>query len=185
MTAPGRIVVTAGPTISAADIRSVVPNAEVVPPISFGEALSYGLRPGDTLLIVDGLFFQHASVRHKELLTLIGDEVRVVGSSSMGALRAAELYPFGMEGYGWVFEGYRDGVLEADDEVGMVHGDPEDGYPVFVDALVNMRHTAARAVDAGVLSASLAHEVVASARATPFTMRTWDRLLNDVGAPDN
>lgn len=104
MTACGRIVVTAGPTISAADIRSVVPDAEVAPPIAFGQALSYDLRSGDTLLIVDGLFFQQPSVRHKELLTLMADGVRVVGSSSMGALRAAELHPFGMEGYGWVFE---------------------------------------------------------------------------------
>lgn len=76
MTACGRIVVTAGPTISAADIRSVVPDAEVAPPIAFGQALSYDLRSGDTLLIVDGLFFQQPSVRHKELLTLMADGVR-------------------------------------------------------------------------------------------------------------
>lgn len=180
-----RVVVTAGPTIGANDIRAVVPNAEVVPPISFGDAFRYGLRPGDTLLIVDGLFFQHASVRHKELLTLMDDGVRVVGSSSMGALRAAELHPFGMEGYGWVFEGYRDGVLEADDEVGMVHGDPDDGYPVFVDALVNIRQTAARAVETGLLSLSLADRLVETARGTTFTMRTWDRLLEAVGVPES
>jgi hypothetical protein len=177
-----RIVVTAGPTISANDIRVVVPDAEVVPPISFGEALSYGLRPGDTLLIVDGLLFQHPSVRRNELLTLIADGVRVVGSSSMGALLAAKLHPFGMEGYGWVFWAYRDGVLDADDEVAMVCGDAEDGYPVFVDALANMRHTVARAVRTGVLSASLAEQLIDTARRTPFTMRTWDRLLADVGA---
>ncbi len=185
MTTGGRIVVTAGPTIAVADIRAVVPNAEVVQPISFGQALGYGLRPGDTLLIVDGLFFQHASVRHKELLTLIADGVRVVGSSSMGALRAAELHPFGMEGYGWVFEAYRDGVLEADDEVGMVHGDPEDDYPVFVDALVNIRQTVARAVESGVLSAPMADQLIETARSTPFTQRTWNRLLDAVGAPES
>ncbi len=185
MTTPPRIIVTAGPTISVADIRAIVPNAEVMPPISFGQALSYGLRPDDTLLIVDGLFFQHPSVRHKELLALIADGVRVAGSSSMGALRAAELHPFGMEGYGWVYEGYRDGLLEADDEVGMVHGDPQDGYPVFVDALVNIRQTVARAVNSGLLSASLADELIETARTTPFTMRTWNRLLDAVGAPNS
>ncbi|OSC41342.1 TfuA-like protein [Mycobacterium decipiens] len=185
MTADGRVVVTAGPTISGDEIHAVLPNAEVVPPISFGEALRYGLRAGDTLLIVDGLFFQRASVRHKELLTLIGDGVRVVGSSSMGALRAAELHPFGMEGYGWVFEGYRDGLLEADDEVGMVHGDPEDGYPVFVDALVNIRQTVTRAVESAVLSAPLADQLIQTARNTPLTMRTWDRLLNTAGIPES
>lgn len=185
MTADGRVVVTAGPTIGADDIHAVLPNAEVVPPISFGDAFRYGLRAGDTLLIVDGLFFQRASVRHKELLTLMDDGVRVVGSSSMGALRAAELHPFGMEGYGWVFEGYRDGVLEADDEVGMVHGDPDDGYPVFVDALVNIRQTAARAVETGLLSASLADRLIETARSTTFTMRTWDRLLEAAGVPES
>lgn len=184
MTAGARIVVTAGPTISPAEIRAVVPNAEVVPPISFGQALGYGLRQGDTLLIVDGLFLQHAPVRHKELLTLIADGVRVIGCSSMGALRAAELHPFGMEGYGWVFEGYRYGLLEADDEVAMVHGEPDDGYPVFVDALVNMRHTVIIAVTAGVLDAPMADQIIEAARVTPFTLRTWDRLLADVGAPD-
>ncbi len=185
MTTGGRLVVTAGPTITADEIRAVVPNAEVVPPISFGQAFGYGLRPGDTLLIVDGLFFQHASVRHKELLALLDDGVRVAGSSSMGALRAAELHPWGMEGYGWVFEGYRDGLLEADDEVGMVHGDPEDGYPVFVDALVNIRQTVSRAVEFGILSASLADRLIATARSTPFTLRTWDRLLDAVDAPES
>ena len=185
MTASPRLVVTAGPTIGVDDIQSVAPNAEVVQPISFGQAFAYGLLPGDTLLIVDGLFFQHPSVRHKELLTLIDDGVRVAGSSSMGALRAAELHQFGMEGYGWVFEGYRDGLLNADDEVGMVHGDPEDGYPVFVDALVNIRQTVARAVESGLLSASLAEELIETARSTPFTMRTWNRLLDAVGAPES
>lgn len=184
-TGPERIVVTAGPTIGAGEIRAVVPNAEVVQPIAFGDAFRYGLGAGDTLLIVDGLFYQQASVRHKELLTLMDDGVRVVGSSSMGALRAAELHPFGMEGYGWVFEGYRDGLLEADDEVGMVHGDPDDGYPVFVDALVNIRHTVARAVESGLLPDSLANQLIETARSTPFTMRTWNRLLDAVGVREN
>ncbi|KAA1244755.1 TfuA-like protein [Mycobacterium simiae] len=184
MTAAGRLVVTAGPTIDVNDIHAVAPNAEVAKPISFGDALGYGLKQGDTLLIVDGLFFQHAPVRHKELLTLMEDGVRVVGSSSMGALRAAELHPFGMEGYGWVFESYRNGYLEADDEVGMVHGEPEDGYPVFVDALVNIRQTLSLAVQTGLLSAQLESDLIAAARRMPFTARTWDRLLGAVDAPE-
>lgn len=185
MTADARIVVTAGPTIGAEDIHAVIPHAEVVPPISFGDALRYGLCSGDTLLIVDGLFFQSASVRHKELLTLMDDGVRVVGSSSMGALRAAELHPFGMEGYGWVFEGYRDGIIDADDEVGMVHGDPEDGYPVFVDALVNIRQTVSQAVKSGVLPPETAEQIIETARRTPFTQRTWNRLLESAGVPES
>lgn len=181
MSTSPRIVVTAGPTISGDEIREVVPHAEVVAPIAFGDAFGYGLRAGDTLLIIDGLFLQHPSVRHKELLALIADGVRVTGASSMGALRAAELHPFGMQGYGWVFEAYRDGVIDADDEVGMVHGDGEDGYPVFVDALVNMRHTVAHAVEKDVLAPAVAEQLVEVARRTPFTMRSWQALLTTIG----
>lgn len=113
------------------------------------------------------------------------DGIRVVGSSSMGTLRAAELHPFGMEGYGWVFDSYRNRHLEADDEVGMVHGEPDDGCPVFVDALVNIRQTLRRAVQIGLLSAQLASDLIVTARQMPFTASTWDRLLGAVDAPES
>jgi len=179
----GRIVVTAGPTISPAEIRREIPGAEVREPIAFGDAFGYGLIAGDRLLIIDGLFLHRPPVRHKELLGLLGDGVTVAGASSMGALRAAELHPFGMLGYGEVFAGYRDGRLEADDEVAMVHGSPPDGYPVFVDALVNIRATLAHAQSLGLLSAANTVAMVAAARALPFTARHWTTLLSEAGLP--
>jgi hypothetical protein len=48
----------------------------------------------------------------------------------MGALRAAELHTFGMVGVGRVFEGYRDGVYEDDDEVAVVHGSRKPVLPL-------------------------------------------------------
>ena len=42
---------------------------------------------------------------------------QVFGAASMGALRAAELAPFGMIGVGAIFAAYRDGRLTGDDEV--------------------------------------------------------------------
>src|SRR3954466_4399150 len=151
-----RTVVTAGPTISATAIATVLPAAEVVAPIAFGDAFSYQLGVGDQLLILDGLFLQRPAVRHKELLTLLDAGVLIAGASSMGALRAAELHRFGMLGFGAIFEAYRDGSIDADDEVAMVHGEAQDGYPVFVDALVNIRATLRTAVAAGVLEQSTA-----------------------------
>ena len=46
----------------------------------------------------------------------------------MGALRAAELHVFGMVGVGRVFELFRDGLLEDDDEVAVAHGPADSGY---------------------------------------------------------
>src|SRR5688572_32760283 len=54
--------------------------------------------------------------------TLFRSGVRVFGAASMGALRAAELQPFGMIGVGQVFQAYRRGHLTDDDEVAVAHG---------------------------------------------------------------
>ena len=67
--------------------------------------------------------------------------IHVFGSASMGALRAAQLWPFGMEGVGVIFESYRDGKLEDDDEVAMTHGPSEVGFVAASEAMVDIRPT--------------------------------------------
>lgn len=178
-----RTVVTAGPTISPAEIRRLLPAAQPVPPIAFGHAAGYRLRAGDQLLIIDGLFLQQPAVRHKELLALLDGGVQVAGCSSMGALRAAELAPFGMRGFGEIYRAYRDGSIQADDEVALVHGEAADGYPVIVDALVNLRATVTEAARTRLLTTEQANELIATAAGLPFTHRSWQRILSLAGIP--
>ena len=70
-----------------------------------------------------------ARVWHKEILWALPEGVPVFGSASMGALRAAELRGFGMRGVGRIFEAFREGALEDDDEVALAHGPAATGYP--------------------------------------------------------
>lgn len=56
-----------------------------------------------------------SSVRHKEIPHLLANGVTVIGCSSMGALRAAELHPQDLTGSGQVFAMY------GDDEVAVPH----------------------------------------------------------------
>src|SRR6185503_19851746 len=93
------------------------------------------------------------AVWHKEILWAMSEGIHVFVSGSMGALRAAELASFGMIGVGAVFEAYRDGVLEDDDEVAVVHAAAEHDYRAGSEALVNIRATLARARTEGVLDA--------------------------------
>lgn len=179
-----RVVVTAGPTISSAEVKAIIAHAEVVAPIQFGDAFGYGLRRGDTLVVLDGSSLDAPPARQKELLALITDGVRVIGAGSVGALRAVECGEFGMEGYGWVYDAYRNDVLIADDEVWSVYGDADVGYPVIVDALVNIRHTMVRAVGENCVSEELAERLVSAAAGIPFTMRTWERILQEAGIDD-
>jgi hypothetical protein len=117
------------------------------------------------------------SVWHKEVLWALSQGIHVYGAASMGALRAAELHAFGMVGVGRIFEDFRDGVLEADDEVALVHGPAEAGWIALSEALVDIRATLRAAQSAGVLDARDAATLLALSQGLYYPDRSWDRLL--------
>lgn len=133
------MIVFLGPTLDVAEARTVL-DALYLPPVSQGDVLRAVLAHGPSMIgIVDGFFEQVPAVWHKELLWAMEQGVHLYGSASMGALRAAELHSFGMVGVGRIFEDFRDGVLEDDDEVAVVHGPPDLGYRPLSEAMVNIR----------------------------------------------
>jgi hypothetical protein len=81
--------VYAGPTIGAAEITAIVPDAAVHPPVRHGDLLRLAAEPGDIVVLIDGAWHQAPPVRHKEILHLLAAGVRVVGAASMGALSCA------------------------------------------------------------------------------------------------
>ena len=56
-------------------------------------------------------------------------------------------------GVGRIFEAYRDGELEDDDEVAVIHGPAETGYVALSEAMVNIRRTLGRGRAAAASSA--------------------------------
>lgn len=171
-----RTVVYVGPSLPHDEVRRRLPGAEIHPPVRHGDLLRLSTRPGDTVLLIDGIFLHSAAVRHKEILALLAAGVTVAGSSSMGALRAAELAPYGMRGVGRVFELYRLGVIDADDEVAITHTAEEDGLRPLSEPLVNIRLDLGRARDAGVLDADQHDLLLAATKAQPFRERCLPRL---------
>ncbi len=169
-------VVFAGPTLPAAEVTALLPGARVLPPVRHGDLLGLDLTAGDRVLIIDGVFCQAASVRHREILYLLRRGAIVSGSSSMGALRAAELRRFGMRGFGEIFRLYRDGVIDGDDEVAIVHGTAEDSYRGYSDPLVSIRIALREAAAAGVIADVDARAMLDLARAMPFRARSFRAL---------
>ncbi|WP_448333950.1 TfuA-like protein [Streptomyces sp. DSM 41534] len=165
--------VFSGPTVPAVRVREALPGAVTHPPVRHGDLMRLGAGPGDTVLIIDGLWHQSAPVRHKEILALLVEGVAVVGAASMGALRAAELAPYGMVGVGRVFDDFRSGTLDADDEVAVLHTD--DGRPMS-EALVNLRTALTRAAADGQLDDSEADRLADLARSLPYASRSWTAL---------
>src|SRR5947209_16461006 len=121
------VYVFTGPTLSAEEARTVL-DAVYLPPVSQGDVYRVSFRRPTAIGIIDGYFERIPAVWHKEILWAMSHGIHVFGSASMGALRAAELEAFGMEGVGAIFEAYRDGRLEDDDEVAVVHGPADVGY---------------------------------------------------------
>jgi hypothetical protein len=176
-----KVIVYAGPTISAAEVHAVLPEAQPRPPAARGDLLAEQWAAGDVAVVIDGYFRQRRSVGHKEILRLLSAGVRVIGAASMGALRAAELAPCGMQGVGEVYRMYADGEIDGDDEVGMLHGPAERGYPAQTVALVNLRYGCRMGAD---LPAGSAARIVAAAKELPFIQRGWPELARVVGAGD-
>ncbi|MEV4072002.1 TfuA-like protein [Nonomuraea fuscirosea] len=167
-----------GPTIPHSEVLSRVASARVHNPVAHGDLLRVKADEGDTILLIDGVFHQKAAVRHKEILSLLARGVRVIGCSSIGALRAAELAPYGMLGIGYVYEAYARGDIEADDEVAVIHEAGGDWRPLS-EALVNLKHLGDVAVRQGILSSDLCAQAIALAAARQYRERTWSALRRD------
>jgi hypothetical protein len=134
-------------------------------------------RYDGTVIIIDGEFGQSLSVSPNEILRLLDGGTRVIGASSMGALRAAELYQFGMEGCGWVFEAYRSGRIEADDEVALAYS-PLGLQPLTVP-LVNVRYWLEQLQAAGHIDPNRARWLLGRARRVFYEDRTEERLRRE------
>lgn len=170
-----------GPSLSRADARERL-DADYRPPARAGDVWQAVEDGAQVIGVVDGYFDQVPSVGHKEVLYALSRGVHVFGASSMGALRAAELHTFGMVGVGRTFEWYRDGVLEDDDEVAVVHAPAEHGWRPHSEAMVNLRDGLDRAVAVGVFAAPIAAALVAAAKARFYPERSWPRTLEDADA---
>jgi hypothetical protein len=172
-----------GPTLPADEVRRRLPGATVLPPAAVGDVWRAARRRGvRRIAIVDGYFERMAAVWHKEILIALERGIAVYGAASMGALRAAELAPFGMIGVGTIYRDYARGRLVADDEVAVAHLPAEYGYRVVSDALVNIRHGLARAVRARVIPAALHDPLLELAKTRFYRERSWAQLVTDARA---
>lgn len=182
-------VVFVGPTLSAAQAHETLA-AEFLPPVRQGDVYRAVVRHRPRAIgIVDGIFQHVPAVWHKEILWAMTQGVHVFGAASMGALRAAELCAFGMQGVGRIFEAYRSGVLEPfvdesfedDDEVAVIHGPAETGYVALSEAMVNIRCTLAAAELAGVIGAATRDSLSSAAKRMFYQERSYESLIERAG----
>jgi len=130
-----------GPTLDSATAKQYLEQAHYHPPIQCGDLIRLLRLKPKRVLIIDGIYESVPAVWHKEIMLLLSQKIRVYGAASMGALRAAELYQYGMKGLGKVFEEFKSGLLIDDDEVAVLHQGKEENYAPVNEAMVNIRAT--------------------------------------------
>ncbi|GAB4532015.1 MAG: hypothetical protein Tsb0014_16010 [Pleurocapsa sp.] len=173
---PNDILVFVGPTINLAEAKKILPQARYLPPVRCGDILRYLRLKPKVIAIIDGLFERTGAVWHKEIIFALETGVKVYGASSMGALRAAELHPYGMVGIGDIFTSYRDGLYEDDDEVAVLHASDQGDFTPLTDAMVNIRATIASAIKQKIIPIEVGKTLVDRAKNSFYT----ERILEDV-----
>lgn len=177
-------VLFAGPTLP--DAVDLVPtNVEIRGPAKHRDILA-AVTDGATVIgLIDGYFEDVAPIWHKEILFALSQGVRVYGSSSMGALRAAECAAFGMIGVGKIYSLYNSGELVDDSDVAQIHGPREMNYVSLSEPLVNVLAT----LDDLLLRRELGHVEYAGLRTSAkrlfFKERTYRAIVANADLPNN
>ena len=173
-----KIIVFLGPSLDQVAAERIL-SAHYLPPARRGDLLGAAEKGATIIGLIDGVFHQESAVAHREILAAIKKGVLVVGASSMGALRAAEMDTLGMVGIGEIYRMYKSGELESDDEVALVF-DPSSGLALS-EPLINIRFTLKQAELEGIIDRSAHDALLASARSLFYPKRTYRAIVSAAG----
>jgi hypothetical protein len=169
------VVVFLGPSLDTERARKIL-DAEYRPPAARGDIFKAVKEGARIIGLIDGVFFQACAIAHREILYALEHGVKVVGASSMGALRASELDVYGMEGVGRIYELYKKGELVSDDEVALLF-EPDSLKPLS-EPLVNIRYNLNRAEERGIITREVKEKIVEVAKTLYYPERVYDRILS-------
>lgn len=172
-----RVYVYTGPTLSYSEGQNVL-DAHFCPPIKHGDILNAIDEGVECIAIIDGYYDTMAACRHKEILQALSLGIKVLGSSSMGAMRAAELDFFGMEGFGEIYQMYKSGVIDGDDEVAIKHAAESEGFKTLNLPLVNLRYNLQKMLKLDLISSVDAEKLLDSAKRMYFGSRNLRLIFN-------
>jgi TfuA protein len=129
--------------------------------------------------LIDGLFLQDYPPTPIEVFQLLSNKnFRVVGGASIGALRAVELEKFGMVGIGKVFELFKNGTTNADDEVAVTF-DLGDGVSIQSEAMIDIRFNLFIAHKKNIITKRTKHIIAKTAKSIYFPYRNYSNIIEE------
>lgn len=161
-----------GPSLDRETAKQLLPEASYHPPVKCGDIISLLRLSPKKIIIIDGFYETVPTAWHKEILLAMEFGAEVWGAASIGALRAAELYRFGMQGFGQIYDEFKTGILTDDDEVAVLHGDEQNGFLAINDSMVNIRYTCQEALEKKIISSELKERLVAYCKGQFYPYRS-------------
>jgi TfuA protein len=181
----GRPIIFIGPSLNHDKARRIF-QADYRAPAKKGDLMmlltSYSNsteEPNSTNFVglVDGLFLQDYPPTPIEVYQLLSNKnFHVVGGASIGALRAIELEKFGMVGIGKIFELFRNGATDADDEVAVTfqQGAGED---IQSEAMIDIRFNLFVACRKQIITDRVKRAIAKTAKSIYFPYRNYTHVL--------
>ncbi|MGI0038074.1 MAG: TfuA-like protein [Nitrososphaera sp.] len=173
-------IIFLGPSLSHEKARAILPDADYRGPAKKGDLLKLATDPDAKLVgLVDGVFLQDYPPTPIEVYHFVMKQgVVLAGAASLGALRAVELEKFGMIGIGKVFELYRDGRLNADDEVAVTFS-PDGDYRLQSEAMVDIRFNLFLAMKKEIIVRETKRIIARVAKDIYFPQRNYPDIIEE------
>jgi TfuA protein len=178
----GKPIIFLGPSLSHEKARKIF-DADYRPPARKGDFLRLAAADFDVVEMaigfVDGVFLQDYPPTPIEVYHLARKKgVLLVGAASLGALRAVELEKFGMVGIGKIFQLYKTGKVNADDEVAVTFASEGD-YRLQSEAMIDIRYNLYLAHKKGVINEKAKSMLVRLAKEIYFPHRKYTYILEE------
>lgn len=174
------VVIFVGPSLDPEKARTIL-EADYRPPAKKGDLIKLimSLDEKDTVVgLIDGYFLLDYPPTPIEVYQLIvRPNTVVIGSSSIGALRAVELEKFGMIGIGKIFQLFKHGKLDADDEVAVTFS--QDLYRLQSEAMVDIRYNLYLSLKKGFVDKETKDAIAKVAKSIYFPFRTYQNIVDE------
>jgi hypothetical protein len=174
------VVVFVGPSLDPEKARTIL-EADYRPPAKKGDLIKLimSLDEKETVVgLIDGYFLLDYPPTPIEVYQLIvRPNTVVIGSSSIGALRAVELEKFGMIGIGKIFQLFKHGKLDADDEVAVTFS--QDLYRLQSEAMVDIRYNLYLSLKRGFVDKETKDAIAKVAKSIYFPYRTYQNIIEE------
>jgi hypothetical protein len=171
-------IIFLGPSLAHEKARKIL-DAEYKPPAKKGDFLKFATQTNVLTVIglVDGYFLQDYPPSPIEVYQLImRKNTVVIGSASLGALRAVELEKFGMIGVGKIFQLYKRGTINADDEVAVTF--TQEAQSLQSEAMIDIRFNLFMAERKGIIDKITKKTVARVAKSVYFPYRNYGDILD-------